>query len=233
MANPNNPRLYRWQTPDPLGGNVADPQSLNRYAYVLNNPINFTDPLGLFTAEPYQEPCSAANWMSNARCRNVPTFWVWWESGFYPYRDEDQIVEGGGGQSSQSPTPANNTTPQQAATTYCQDHGQISFNIPFTEIPFTISLSATLLLNFSTTNDVSVTYPPSAGLSLDVTVGAPNGPSIPVQVGAGRNASVGTFLTPQGPRGFSLSVPLGPVAGSPVTVSPTVFNACGLRGGGG
>jgi hypothetical protein len=34
-------------TPDPLGGNVSDPNSLNRYAYVLNNPTNLIDPLGL------------------------------------------------------------------------------------------------------------------------------------------------------------------------------------------
>ena len=37
----------RWLTPDPLGGDVTNPQSLNRYAYVLNNPATLTDPLGL------------------------------------------------------------------------------------------------------------------------------------------------------------------------------------------
>ena len=41
-----NPRLYRWLSPDPLAGDVSNPQSLNRYAYVLNNPMNFIDPLG-------------------------------------------------------------------------------------------------------------------------------------------------------------------------------------------
>jgi RHS repeat-associated protein len=40
-------RLYRWLTPDPLAGSIFNPQSLNRYAYVLNNPTNFIDPLGL------------------------------------------------------------------------------------------------------------------------------------------------------------------------------------------
>jgi RHS repeat-associated protein len=42
-----NPRLYRWLSPDPLAGSILNPQSLNRYAYVLNNPVNFIDPLGL------------------------------------------------------------------------------------------------------------------------------------------------------------------------------------------
>ncbi len=40
-------RLYRWLSPDPLAGSISNPQSLNRYAYVLNNPCNLTDPLGL------------------------------------------------------------------------------------------------------------------------------------------------------------------------------------------
>jgi RHS repeat-associated protein len=39
--------LGRWMTPDPLAGDISNPQSLNRYAYVLNNPTNLIDPLGL------------------------------------------------------------------------------------------------------------------------------------------------------------------------------------------
>ena len=41
------PNLGRWMSPDPLAGDVSNPQSLNRYAYVLNKPTTFTDPLGL------------------------------------------------------------------------------------------------------------------------------------------------------------------------------------------
>jgi len=41
------PNLGRWLTPDPVAGDISNPQSLNRYAYVLNNPTNFIDPLGL------------------------------------------------------------------------------------------------------------------------------------------------------------------------------------------
>jgi RHS repeat-associated protein len=37
----------RWLSPDPLGGDITNPQSLNRYSYVLNNPATLTDPLGL------------------------------------------------------------------------------------------------------------------------------------------------------------------------------------------
>jgi RHS repeat-associated protein len=37
----------RFYSPDPLAGSVGNPQSLNRYAYVLNDPVNSVDPLGL------------------------------------------------------------------------------------------------------------------------------------------------------------------------------------------
>jgi RHS repeat-associated protein len=40
----------RWLSPDPAGmaaANPANPQSWNRYAYVLNNPLSLVDPLGL------------------------------------------------------------------------------------------------------------------------------------------------------------------------------------------
>jgi RHS repeat-associated protein len=42
-----SPNIGRWCSADPLGGFVGDPQSLNRYSYVLNNPMNLVDPLGL------------------------------------------------------------------------------------------------------------------------------------------------------------------------------------------
>jgi RHS repeat-associated protein len=38
----------RFMRPDPIPGNVANPQGLNRYAYSLNDPINLVDPLGLW-----------------------------------------------------------------------------------------------------------------------------------------------------------------------------------------
>jgi RHS repeat-associated protein len=41
----------RWTSPDPYQGSitVGNPQTLNRYAYVNNDPVNLTDPTGLFT----------------------------------------------------------------------------------------------------------------------------------------------------------------------------------------
>ena len=37
----------RWLSPDPAAGSVLNPQSLNRYGYVVNSPTVLTDPLGL------------------------------------------------------------------------------------------------------------------------------------------------------------------------------------------
>lgn len=43
------PTQLRWLSPDPDNGSydLGDPQSLNRYAYVTNRPMNTTDPTGL------------------------------------------------------------------------------------------------------------------------------------------------------------------------------------------
>jgi RHS repeat-associated protein len=44
--------MGRWTSPDPSGltfANPANPQSLNLYAYVNNNPLSFVDPTGLAT----------------------------------------------------------------------------------------------------------------------------------------------------------------------------------------
>lgn len=43
-----SPRLGRFLSTDPIGGAIGDLQSHNSYAYVLNDPLNFTDPTGLY-----------------------------------------------------------------------------------------------------------------------------------------------------------------------------------------
>jgi RHS repeat-associated protein len=49
--------LGRFMSPDPMGGHQDDPQTLNRYAYVRNNPLKFTDPTGM----NFGLPCSGGN----------------------------------------------------------------------------------------------------------------------------------------------------------------------------
>lgn len=48
-ARYNSSSMGRFMTPDPLGGSLADPQTLNKYAYVRDNPVTLTDPTGLYT----------------------------------------------------------------------------------------------------------------------------------------------------------------------------------------
>jgi RHS repeat-associated protein len=40
----------RFSSPDPFFGSIGNPQTLNRYAYVRNNPTNLVDPSGLITS---------------------------------------------------------------------------------------------------------------------------------------------------------------------------------------
>jgi RHS repeat-associated protein len=47
----HSPHLGRFLSFDPIGGTEFNPQSWNRYAYTLGNPLKYTDPLGLFPFE--------------------------------------------------------------------------------------------------------------------------------------------------------------------------------------
>ena len=40
-------RVGRFMSMDQLSGSIGNPQSLNRYAYVMNDPVNLTDPMGM------------------------------------------------------------------------------------------------------------------------------------------------------------------------------------------
>jgi len=46
-----SPSLGRFIQADTMVPSPANPQSLNRYAYVLNNPLRYTDPTGHYTPE--------------------------------------------------------------------------------------------------------------------------------------------------------------------------------------
>src|SRR5262249_47469577 len=39
----------RFNSPDPLSGSITDPQSLDRYSYSRNDPVNMVDPTGQWT----------------------------------------------------------------------------------------------------------------------------------------------------------------------------------------
>jgi RHS repeat-associated protein len=47
IARYHGARIGRFHRPDPVRGNFRNPQRLNRYAYVTNNPVRYIDPKGL------------------------------------------------------------------------------------------------------------------------------------------------------------------------------------------
>ncbi len=78
----------RFMTPDPMGVKAArltSPKSLNRYAYVEGNPVNYTDPTGLYLpSRPYVE----SNW-----------FWsfFWHAMAIDYFQIEQPFIDTGGG----------------------------------------------------------------------------------------------------------------------------------------
>ncbi len=72
----------RWLAPDPAGlaaANPTNPQSWNRYAYVVNNPVNAVDPLGLWCSADYglgDTPCNAGNLGGVDGGRGECPFWA-------------------------------------------------------------------------------------------------------------------------------------------------------------
>ncbi|MBK9266189.1 MAG: hypothetical protein IPM54_41175 [Polyangiaceae bacterium] len=51
-----DPRVGRFMTTDPVIADIWNGQSLNRYAYVLNNPLAFVDPTGFFGEGVVSQP---------------------------------------------------------------------------------------------------------------------------------------------------------------------------------
>jgi len=57
-----SPAIGRFLSADTIVPEPGNPQSLNRYAYVLNNPLRYTDPTGLFSEEEIMKFFGVESW---------------------------------------------------------------------------------------------------------------------------------------------------------------------------
>lgn len=68
-----DPELGRFLSPDPEFGSLSNPQSLNPYTYVNNNPLNYIDPSGLRSAKACAYPPGTMT--DNERSKVGHGFW--------------------------------------------------------------------------------------------------------------------------------------------------------------
>ena len=54
--------LNRWIQPDAIVPEPGNPQALNRYSYVLNNPLRFSDPTGMFSEDEIMKYLGVSTW---------------------------------------------------------------------------------------------------------------------------------------------------------------------------
>jgi RHS repeat-associated protein len=111
MYREYHPVSGRWSSPDPAGlaaVDLSNPQSLNRYAYVMNNPVRFVDPLGLDTGSDCGGPCTDFVYVDRNGCVVRVTYYQETASDGHTYDmplvDVDCSLNGPGGR------PANNAT---------------------------------------------------------------------------------------------------------------------------
>ncbi|MFA5947631.1 MAG: RHS repeat-associated core domain-containing protein [Candidatus Gracilibacteria bacterium] len=48
-----DPSIGRFISQDPVNGTLSNPQSINKYSYVLNNPLKYIDPTGMFAWDTF------------------------------------------------------------------------------------------------------------------------------------------------------------------------------------
>jgi len=83
----------RFTSPDPLNGNIRNPQSLNHYSYSINDPVNLMDPTGLMCIQFHYTNVN----------NPADNFWTPWYC--TPGLNRDPNPRGGGRPLNPTPTP--------------------------------------------------------------------------------------------------------------------------------
>jgi RHS repeat-associated protein len=74
-----DPYTSQFLSPDPFIQDPANPQNYNRYSYVLNNPLKFTDPSGYL--QSYYDP-SSGSFVQSGNGNNADGGWAGWFNWF-------------------------------------------------------------------------------------------------------------------------------------------------------
>jgi len=95
--------MGRWYAPDPYNGSMdlANPQSLNRYSYVLNNPLMYVDPSGL-----YQTCYASSSWTSVSIGDGADSIENYGDTFCIEYSDGPEGTVGGAGGTGSSGVPS-------------------------------------------------------------------------------------------------------------------------------
>jgi RHS repeat-associated protein len=85
-----DPQLGRWISPDTIVPDSANPQSLNRFSYVFNNPLRYKDPSGYDPCEedPTGDGCIS---LSNGKVIRGVQEWEVWLLAAMAYFEERQL----------------------------------------------------------------------------------------------------------------------------------------------
>jgi RHS repeat-associated protein len=67
-----DPYTSQFLSPDPFVQNPANPQNYNRFSYVLNNPLKFTDPSGYNYGDPYYNYFTGFGGMGSSNNSDAP-----------------------------------------------------------------------------------------------------------------------------------------------------------------
>jgi len=83
-----SPKLGRFISPDSIVPNQFNPQDLNRFSYVLNNPLRYTDPTGHRACDDFD---------SAGRCITAPGGGGAGFGGLHPKKPKDKKVDNSDG----------------------------------------------------------------------------------------------------------------------------------------
>ncbi len=70
-----DPTLGRFLSADPIVQSQFNPQSLNRYSYVLNNPLSYTDPSGLLLKKLWKKAKKVFKAVTIPTSREIKKYW--------------------------------------------------------------------------------------------------------------------------------------------------------------